>query len=539
MTERISVDEAFNPELRQAQQDFDTYLETRPFTQDERGRVHHAQDGTFAKDGVFDEHFDQQRDDHKNNSGEAYEGMSVGYLARKYAEAHHLNDQTTADNVIEVLDKKIGEMQENALSQENDDSNPHKKLGIFDKDFDHNADRMNAIRDRVYGIAEKRLTELEGEATESSSVVSGKVDDTEGRVDIDTARNLARMEDVKRRGEPGTYVWDKKHARELADKENELRDKPGQPQPEPQPIEPKDPAESQPSGTEQPTDDRAGRLDLESAWDAAQQQELARRGEPDTRVVHRNAANVQAEIDNQLRDDKPTVATEDEPMFSLLGMDEVIPVEDNETAEQGADEPLTAEEIKDALKAKAPIQLDDRTQEAFKRFKRNLPESEAVSGRKRSPRSIVNKNKHAFALFKESLQERLEQDAAVTGEDYEQPQEQQKKSIFRRMVGAVALRPDIAAEAEGSYVPKSPEDIPEPEQQAGKHRRAKAGGPTGLNGIRNGVNAARTRWEDNREWRELESHMLPEFAGGRMATKRTLSGSEPASAKRARGAHAR
>ena len=96
---QINVQEAFDPELRQAQADMNAYAETRYQDQDANGSFHDPENGQFIN---ADEYFDAQRAAHAEE-GQTYEDMSMPDLARKLAEAEHHGDKTSSENISDVL----------------------------------------------------------------------------------------------------------------------------------------------------------------------------------------------------------------------------------------------------------------------------------------------------------------------------------------------------------------------------------------------------------------------------------------------------
>lgn len=113
MSERISVDHAFDPELRKAQADFDAYMDTRPY-KDAKGSVHNPETGEFAN---YDKLHDKNREDHYNTTlaeGD-YSGESLQHLAERVSAARAEGDKTRAADAeqaffdkFELLSDKYG-----------------------------------------------------------------------------------------------------------------------------------------------------------------------------------------------------------------------------------------------------------------------------------------------------------------------------------------------------------------------------------------------------------------------------------------------
>ena len=110
MSEKINVEQAFDPEARQAQNEFDSYLESRPY-KDERGAAHSPENGQFINS---DEYFKTKRDQYEADTmPTAYEDMTMPDLARALALAEHEDDKTKVEDIQDVLVEKMAEFTEN------------------------------------------------------------------------------------------------------------------------------------------------------------------------------------------------------------------------------------------------------------------------------------------------------------------------------------------------------------------------------------------------------------------------------------------
>lgn len=110
MSEQINVDQAFDPEARKAQADFDSYMDSRPY-KDDNGRVHAADTGNFAN---LDETMESRRTDHYDESlleGD-YSGESLDQLAKRVADARADNDKTRVNDAEEAFFAKFNEYAE-------------------------------------------------------------------------------------------------------------------------------------------------------------------------------------------------------------------------------------------------------------------------------------------------------------------------------------------------------------------------------------------------------------------------------------------
>lgn len=145
MSERINVQEAFDPELRRAQEEMDIYTENRPY-EDENGNVR-SPDGAVVN---AESYFDEQRSIAEETSDVAYEDMSMPDLARKLADAEHNNDRTTAENVNDALLEKLAAEEEKYLT------------AVGERGAENNDLRGDQLWNRVMSIKDKELERLSG-----------------------------------------------------------------------------------------------------------------------------------------------------------------------------------------------------------------------------------------------------------------------------------------------------------------------------------------------------------------------------------------
>ncbi len=138
--EQINADHAFNPEARQAQQQMNLYVESRPY-QDENGSIHSPEGGQSIN---VDSYFDAKREDHYQEGIEAtsYEDMTMTELSRKLGDAELAADKTMADDILDVLLEKIDEHVEKAQST-------HDKTDDIEEPDLHSAwlDRLTKFKD--------------------------------------------------------------------------------------------------------------------------------------------------------------------------------------------------------------------------------------------------------------------------------------------------------------------------------------------------------------------------------------------------------
>jgi len=142
-----TAQEAFDPEVRQGQADWDAYLQSRPY-EDDLGNIHNPETGQFIN---ADAYFDEQRQELEAADQTSYEDMSMSDLASKLAQAEHHGDRTMENDVHEVLHDKI--------------TKQHKKTKSS-RDTEHNAQRMDKLIDRVMTVKDKELERLQEKTPE-------------------------------------------------------------------------------------------------------------------------------------------------------------------------------------------------------------------------------------------------------------------------------------------------------------------------------------------------------------------------------------
>jgi hypothetical protein len=101
MSEHINVDYAFDPEARQAQADFDAYLDSQPYKND-KGKARHP---LTDKPINYDKYMDDRRTAHEHDSSAEsdYSNESLTQLAERVARARSEGDRTTANDAEEVF----------------------------------------------------------------------------------------------------------------------------------------------------------------------------------------------------------------------------------------------------------------------------------------------------------------------------------------------------------------------------------------------------------------------------------------------------
>jgi len=153
MSERINVDHAFDPEARQAQAEFDAYMDSRPY-KDEKGNIHNPENGKFAN---YDDYMEQQRDDHYDETLEQgdYSGESLEQLARRVAQARAEGDKTRAMDAEEAFFNKFAAYSDKYGWEEEDGSadGPHvdKDAKLGRRTIDDRLERYTKI---MYGEEE-------------------------------------------------------------------------------------------------------------------------------------------------------------------------------------------------------------------------------------------------------------------------------------------------------------------------------------------------------------------------------------------------
>lgn len=133
MSEQINVSSAFDPELRQAQTEFDAFMETRPY-QSEDGKFH-APDGERIKKKAVDAYFDQARVDHYDDSQETpYEELSMSELADELAYAELTEDETRIGDISDALIDKMDAFASAQVTERNPDGmDADAQMNLFDR----------------------------------------------------------------------------------------------------------------------------------------------------------------------------------------------------------------------------------------------------------------------------------------------------------------------------------------------------------------------------------------------------------------------
>ena len=155
------VDNAFDPEHRKAQAEWDTYLDSRPY--EENGKVKNPDTGKKIKDA--DKYFDKKREKHASESNKAYESMTPYELTYKIAEAKFNGDKTTEQSLYDALLDKIDE--EENKSEEDKNSNPQRDNRDLYAEYDH---RINEVFQRLHENEQAKQAEnSEAEAEQNEA----------------------------------------------------------------------------------------------------------------------------------------------------------------------------------------------------------------------------------------------------------------------------------------------------------------------------------------------------------------------------------
>lgn len=216
MSERINVDHAFDPEARQAQADFDAYLDSRRFYADDNNKIHDGGEGQkFATKADANAYYDAQREAHFEASAQAFEPSRAEYynesldqIAQRVADARQSGDTEQASQAEEVFFEKFNDYAEK-YGWENEviDESATGNMAV-DKDAKVGRDTIDARLERygkiMYGEAEPKTVESnegaddssnEAEASESSTEESLLPEYTAEEID----RRLAGVEEAKAR----------------------------------------------------------------------------------------------------------------------------------------------------------------------------------------------------------------------------------------------------------------------------------------------------------------------------------------------------
>lgn len=136
-----NVDNAFDPERRKGQAEWDAYLDSRPY--EENGKVKNPETGKKIKD--TDKYFDKKREKHFEGSTKAYENMTPYELTYKIAEAKFNGDKTTERSLYDALLDKID--QEENKPEDERNLNPQRDNRNLYVEYDH---RINEIFQRLH-----------------------------------------------------------------------------------------------------------------------------------------------------------------------------------------------------------------------------------------------------------------------------------------------------------------------------------------------------------------------------------------------------
>ena len=138
-TPQINVQEAFDPELRQAQADMNEYVATRAADAAEQAQFDNFKD--YAQE-ISDRQTAQESD---AKLDEYYDEMSMPKLARELAKASHEGDKTTEYDISVRLGHRM---------------NDHIDKHSSERDAEHNSDRAKNLVDRLSNVKRTKLEEL-------------------------------------------------------------------------------------------------------------------------------------------------------------------------------------------------------------------------------------------------------------------------------------------------------------------------------------------------------------------------------------------
>lgn len=130
------VDNAFDPEHRKAQAEWNAYLDSRPY----ESKKSNAKDPESGKKIDSDEYFDKKREEHADKSNKAYENMTPFELTRKIAEAKFHGDKTIERNLYDALLDKID--QEENKPEDEKNLNPQRDSRDLYAEYDYRIDEI-------------------------------------------------------------------------------------------------------------------------------------------------------------------------------------------------------------------------------------------------------------------------------------------------------------------------------------------------------------------------------------------------------------
>lgn len=147
MSERINtakevrnVDRAFDPEARQAQNDWDTYLDSRPY-EDDSGKLHNANNGQFISNPNIqtdDEYYSRMQSESETEG--PFAGKGLKDIAEMVREAKQTGDKTLELDARAAFDDKFVEIAEKYDWQgtvENADGTTTDRNAIADQKLAH------------------------------------------------------------------------------------------------------------------------------------------------------------------------------------------------------------------------------------------------------------------------------------------------------------------------------------------------------------------------------------------------------------------
>jgi len=164
MSEQINVDHAFDPQARQAQAEFDAYLQARPY-KDAGGTPRNPENNKFIND---EKYFDAARAEHKYGTRDAadYEQMSMTKLAKELGQAELDEDPTRIGDIEDVLYTKMDDFL--AKAQEKNDNKleeefPAEARGTSDEQTEEDRTTAgNNLLDRIMKAKEAYKTSVTG-----------------------------------------------------------------------------------------------------------------------------------------------------------------------------------------------------------------------------------------------------------------------------------------------------------------------------------------------------------------------------------------
>lgn len=195
MSEQINVNHAFEPELRQAQADFDAYIETRPY-QGEDGKIY-SSDGDRIKKKEIGAYFDQARDGYYDESQETpYAELSLSELADDLAYAELTEDKTKIEDLSDALLDKMDSFASAQVTERNPNGmDADAQMSLFDRVMKlKDQKKVKYLETNGYEISDRVRSEVLASTNGSSDPESGAATEPVAEAEVSEKPSMEEME---------------------------------------------------------------------------------------------------------------------------------------------------------------------------------------------------------------------------------------------------------------------------------------------------------------------------------------------------------